>query len=182
MLAALAAMALSALAVSSASAAIVPAKFSSSQFKMSTAGITVKKNGAEAKTCTLPAELQGWVEGSTFLVSSAAGLEPKFSCIGGGYLTMWMFGEAKFDTVTGSYFLKVFDYSEHSLTSPWEGYWQKTGGVGTSPAWANGSGATASTVTFSNAYIGNTFGGQKVTIDGTFKVTNWTGGLVTLSH
>jgi hypothetical protein len=61
------------------------------------------------------------------------------------------------------------------------GNYNQNGGEKFRGKWTNGSGATASTVTFSEAPIGYS-GGQLLTLSGTLKATTPTGGLLTLSH
>lgn len=181
---AVAALAMSAVLASVASAAIVPAKFSSSSIKLTTSNLTVKANGIEPKTC-LAATLPGTAEGQNFYVGNAGGFaESKFTC-GGLSFTMVFLGEARYDTVAGSYAFHVNDFPSWSLQSPWGSYSQQSGasgGGGSNGVWVNGSGSTASTVTFGNPTVGWTFGGKKVSIEGTFKATTSTGGLLTLSH
>lgn len=179
---AVAAMAMSALVASSASASIVAAKFSSSTFKLTTTGITVKRSGAEAKACTPSAQTEGFWDGASFWIGNQPGGETKLSCPSATNLTMVLYGQPKYDTVTGEYFLKVADFGTYSLTSPWGSYKQVTGS-GSTGTWVNGSGATPSTLTFNEAWIGSTVSGsQKITISGTFNVTTTSGGLITLSH
>lgn len=180
--AALAALALSVLVAASASAAIVPAKFSSSSLKLTTSGITVKKNGAEAKTCTPALTLEGYYDGWRAWIGNQQGGEAKFHCPNNvTYLTMAMLAEPKYDTVSGAYSLKFSGCCGSSMMSPYGSYmpWS-TGYTG---AWANGSESAASTLSFNETLIGSTVSGShKITISGTFDVTTPGGGLVTLSH
>ncbi len=186
MTAAMAAMAMSALVASSASAAIVPAEFSSSSFKLTSTGITVKGNGIEPKTCTPSVAIQGSAEpGGGFLASNPGYAESKFSCTGGTAFYMVFLGEALYDTVANRYFLHVNDFPSWSLSSPFGSYSQVSGsGEGGSEAtWVNGSGATASTITFTNQTVGWTYSGKRVSIDGgALKATTPSGGLLTLTH
>lgn len=181
---ALAAMAISAVGgASAASAELVPANFSSSGFKMTVSNLTVRANGIEPKTCT-SATLNGYAEKSQFLAGTHTGYaESKFTCGGlpGPNFTMVFHGEALYDTVSGKYSLHVYDFGSWSLQSPWGSYSQESG-IGSDATWVNGSGGTASTATFKSQTIGWTFGGKQLSIDGTFKVTNSAGGLLTLSH
>jgi hypothetical protein len=179
-----AAMAMSAILASVAAAEVVPAKFSSSEFNLTTSGLTLKRNGIEAKTCVSPSAIEGYAESSNFLASNLEGFaETKFTCGGTSTFTIVLKGTAKYDTVTNSYSLHVNDFNSWSLWSPWsEGYWQNTGGKGSTATWTNGSGSTASTVKFTNQWIGSTFSGKQVTIEGTLKATTLSGGLLTLSH
>lgn len=179
--AAVAAMAMSALVASSASASIVPAKFSNSSFKLTSTGITVKGNGIEPKTCTPSSYIEGYAENSNFLASNPGFAETKFSCTGGTSFSMVLLGEAQYDTVANHYILHVNSFSSWSLNSPYGGYWQESESTAT---WLNGSGSTASTITFTEQTLGHTFfpAGKKISISGTFKATTLSGGLLTLSH
>jgi hypothetical protein len=181
---ALAAMAVSTVGASAASAELVPASFSNSSFKMAVSNLTVRANGIEPKTCT-STTLTGTGEASgEFYAGNAGGFaESKFTC-GGSSFYMVFLGEALYDTETGKYSLHVHDFGSWSLWSPWGSYSQVTGG-GSDATWVNGSGLTASTATFkSQTTVGYTSfpSGKKVSIEGTFKVTTSTGGLLTLSH
>lgn len=173
-----AALALTALVAGSASASIVPAKFSSEFGKISTTGLTLKKNGLEPKTCTFSAWSEGWFSGSQFWFLSE-GEQIRLSC--GIGLNMKMYGEATYDTVTGQYNLHFNDYSEMQLPSPYGYYTQVSKLNGFNASWVNGSGTTASTFKLANQTFGYA-GEQKLTLDGTTKVTTSTGGLLTLSH
>ena len=176
--AAVAAMALSAVLASTAAAAIVPANFSSTSIKLTTSNLTVRANGAEPKLCSA-ATLSGTAENNNFYVGNSGGFaESKFTC-GGAQFTMVFLGEARYDTVAGKYIFHVNDFPSWSLWSPWGSYSQNVAADGT---WVNGSGSTASTATFSGQTVGYTTGGKKVSIEGTFKATTSSGGLLTLSH
>jgi len=183
----LAVAAMTALLASSASASLVAAKFSSASFRFVGSGtITLKRNGIEAKTCELKTPLIGGNFGptSSFQVGNGTFGEAKFTCPTGGtpvYLEMFYWGEAQYDNVTGAYSLRVDNYSEHTLGSPYGQYSQITTGQDRG-SWTNGSGTTASTVTFNEALIGHDTAGKSITFTGTMKVTTSTGGLVTLSH
>ena len=180
LVAGMAVLALSALGASSAAATVVPAKFSSSWFEMSSSGITVKRNGTEAKTCTA-SSIEASTEGNSYFGSNdfpSGGV--RFNCTGGGSLVMGYVGTASYDTVTGKYTLQNKYSSPSYIESPWGPYLQS----GTqSGAWVNGSGSTASKVTYTNQTIGFTYpGNQKITIEGSLKANEFGGGLVTLSH
>jgi hypothetical protein len=178
---AVAAVMLGAVLASSAAAAIVPAKFSSPFFKFTTSGITLKLNGAEAKTCNpSPTTIEGFAEGNQYLMSNQQGGETRFACPNNTMLTMAWKGQAFYDSVSSRYSLRIGSYCCSSLMSPYGQYSQEPGTIG--GTWVNGSGSTASTLTFSNEMLGWTLTGKKITIDGTFKATNSLGGLLTLSH
>jgi hypothetical protein len=182
LVAAVAAMALGAFSAGTASATVFRAKFSTSLFKLSTAGVTIKKNGAEAKSCTLSPAVEMWGEagGAGFVGSNESQWKVRFNCTDGTYLRMSFNGEAKWDSVTEAYFLRVADYTSGSLQSPWGLYSQFTAGTD-DWAWVNGSGATSSTITLNERLVGNV-GGQQITISGTLTAKTSSGGLVTLSH
>jgi hypothetical protein len=182
--AAVASLALTALVVASASAAIVPAKFSGPEFKVSTTGLTVKRNGLEPKTCTFKPATVGLTESEQFYILDNFEGDTKLLCPNGSTpLQMILRGVARYDNVAGTYSLHVNDYTTTNLYGPWGSYWQqsKVVGGGFNGTWVNGSGATASTVTFSNQTFGYTAAGLKMTMEGTVKVTTPSGGLITLS-
>jgi hypothetical protein len=182
LVAAVAALALTALVASSASAAIVPAKFSSSNIKMTTTGITVKRSNLEPNSCTLNAPgYSAFALGNEFYGDNdGVGGTTVFSCPSGKAFSFFFNGKATYDTVTAKYTITLFKNTELSLWSPWGNYKQSSEATA---AWVNGSGATASTVTFNNPTLGLTSeGGKPISIEGTFKATTSTGGLLTLSH
>ena len=175
----LVALALAALGATSASASIVPAKFSSSSFKVTTTGVTLKRNGLEPKTCTLSLPIESSAEGSYFFganyPSSPGGT--KYSCGGVAILGQWFSGEAFYDNVAKTFSLTFDPYSFSTLSSPWGSYSQES----FKASWVNGSGATASTINFNNTTIGFGTDGKALTLTGSLKVTTPAGGLVTLS-
>jgi hypothetical protein len=176
-----AAMVIGALVASSAMAEVVPAKFSSSQIKVTTTGLTVKRNGLEPKACTFKGTTQGETLGELFYIFNNWEGDTRLQCpTVGTQLQMILSGEAHYDTVASKYTFSVQPYPSQTMTySPWGIYWQDYEFSGT---WVNGSGATASTVTFTNQRFGTTTGGQKLTIEGQVKATTPSGGLITLSH
>lgn len=176
-----AAFALTALVAASASATIVPAKFSSEWAKVSTTGLTLKKNGLEAKTCTFRNPTSVYLTGSLMSIFSE-GEQAKLNCPTSiSTLSMVLLGEASYDTVTGKYSIHFKDYGAMQLSSPWGYYDQVSNSGGFNAGWENGSGATASTFTLANQTFG-WISKQKLTLEGTVKVTTTTGGLLTLSH
>lgn len=184
--AAIALLATCALFASAASASLVAAKFSAEEFNFSASGAyTLKRNGAEAKTCELKSSLEGGLFGSqsNFLVSNGTFGESIFTCPNtlGGRLEMLYRGEALYDNVAGTYSLHVLDYTGQEFVSPF-GYYLQSAEQKDRGTWTNGSGATSSTVTFKEAPIGHDSGGKTITFSGTLKVTTPSGGLVTLSH
>jgi len=174
---AVATMALSAVGASSASATIYNANFSTTSFKLSTTGVTIKRNGAEAKTCTASINMSNLGSGN-FIGSNESSGRTLFLCDGGASgLYMRMVGRAKYDSVAEKYYLEIYSYNE-SMQSPWSWYFQYS----QKWTWVNGSGTTPSTVTLNEQLIGYTTTGQPITMSGTFTAKTSTGGLVTLSH
>lgn len=179
----LAALALTAVVgVAPAAAEEVSATWSGSTIRATTSGVTVKKNGADAKSCTLlgGATAGSILSGAAYLANASA--ETRFECSGGTNLwvaTLPIY--PKYDTTTGKYLLKLS--VSHTGLSPWGGGIVQTGAVfkGT---WVNGSGSTPSTVTYEEATLGyQSSTGEPITLSGTFNVTtNSGGGLLTLSH
>lgn len=180
LVASLAAMsALVAVGVSSAAAEVVPANFSGSTIKLTTTGVTIKKSGAEAKTCTFsPSAPVGLItEGFAQPMNNTSTGTSNFSCTGSTKLESILWFEATYDTVTGQYKLYcVGDFAERQ--SPY-GLWAESAFNG---SWNNGSGTTQSTVTYNETQIGQTSTRAPITMTGTFTVTTSTGGLLTLSH
>lgn len=179
--AAVAALAMSAAVVSTASATIVQANFSSSQFTLSTTGLTVKKDGLDPRVCTFKSAPKGEGGGGQFYVYNNFEGDTRFYCpTWNTQLQMILSGNVTFDTVTNKYSFTVNPYPSMNLTfSPWGSYWQSEPISGN---WVNGSGTTASTITFTDQWFGTTNKIDKLTISGTVKVTTPTGGLITLSH
>ena len=169
-----------AVGVSPAAAEEANATFSGSSIKLTTSGITVKKNGSEAKSCTLfGGSAQGPISASYAWPSNSNFSYTLLSCTGGTALEFWMQLVPKYDTTTGQYTLRLGPAGVSSR-SPYGAMTETATGKGT---WTNGSGATNSTVTFNEAQVGllNSTGAS-ITISGTFTATTSTGTLLTLSH
>jgi hypothetical protein len=178
----IAVVALTAITVASASAAIVPAKFSNPSLKLSGSGpITLKRAGIEPKTCELKVPIEAYAEENQFLGSNNWLGETVFSCTSGSTsLVIATYGEVLYDNVAGTYSMHIFDHPGTTMLSPYGSYTQSAGEKFRGK-WTNGSGATASTVSFTEAPIGS-IGGKTITLTGTLKATTSTGGLITLSH
>ena len=174
---AIAAMALGAVSVSSASASIVGAKFSSSSWKLTSTGITVKRNGAEAKTCPPAKAIEG-SGSSSFVASNEWTGASRFNCTDLSSLVMRYVGQAYYDNVAARYFLEISSYNE-ALQSPWgpNSYFQSISDW----TWVNGTAVTPSTMTLNELVIGTTTTGQKITVSGTITAKTASGGLITLS-
>jgi hypothetical protein len=185
LVAAVAAMALTAVTAGTASAAVVAAKFSpASEFYIkATSAVTIKKNGGSAKSCTM-ADIRATPAGSygEFLGANVVGFgETKFTCSGFSPLVMRFMGQAKYDNVSGAYWLQVSDGPSQTLSSPWGGYLQNSSGLD-KWSWVNGSGSTPSTLTLNDVRVGYLAStGENITISGTFKATTLSGGLITLA-
>jgi hypothetical protein len=175
--AAVAAMAIGAVGASPASATIVSAKFStSSEFNIKAAGVTIKKNGGSAKSCNLTAK--GSEFGSGSFIGTSGTMHVTFTCAGSPSLKVYFFGQMKYDTVTGRYWLQLAN-GQTSLESPW-GWYTQTSNQWT---WVNGSGGTPSTIPLEEQYVGYVNGSnEKITISGTLTATTLAGGLITLTH
>jgi hypothetical protein len=177
---------------SSAFAAEVPAKFSSeTAIKATGTGLTVKKNGGEAKTCEIVKTTTGSVANSTggsqgviTLQNDGVFYRTNLSCSGGTTLQLILaVGSAKYETTTGAYFIRFAPFAGSSVSSPYGSYSWAAGSSDVKIGWTNGSGATASTLTFSETVLGiHTDGKSKISLTGSIKVTTSAGGLVTLSH
>jgi len=185
LVAAIAAMALTAMTAASASASIVNAKFSTaSEFYIKApTGVTVKKNGGSAKSCTM-ANIRTASNGGAaeFVGYNGPFQEVNVVCSGSPSLVMRFYGLAKYDTVTGRYWLQVEDGPSTALSSPWGEYWQISSGLD-QWNWVNGSGTTQSTITLNEVRVGYTTSTHEyITISGNLTVTTLTGGLITLTH
>jgi hypothetical protein len=181
--AAVAAMALTAITASSASASIVSAKFSpSGALYVKSTGVTIKKNGESAKTCTVSNIRTEEIGTGAFLGSNEAFGGARFACSGSPGLQLAFYGGMKYDTETGRYWLQISDLSNGSHESPFGPFWQITNGAD-QWTWVNGSGSTPSTMTLNEVYVGYVGSThEKITISGTFTATTLSGGLVTLTH
>jgi hypothetical protein len=179
--------AIGAVAASPAMAELVDGKFSASTVTLSGSGLTVKKNGGEAKTCELkPAT--GKTEGATLYVYNLTSfmLPTVFECTGGTKLSLNFMGvRSRYDTVTGQYSLRLNPpkYTTGYL-SPYGQY--QFGGASLKDViagWTNGSEATPSTIDFNETYLGSVEStGASLTLTGSVKATTSAGGLLTLSH
>lgn len=176
--------ALGAVLASTAAAEVVVAKPSSASFKLSTpSAVTLKRGGAEAKSCTLsPGPVS--TTGFGYLANGPYG-EAFLKCSEGNFLKFYWRYMTYYDTVANRYFITMENWPNGSGVSygptPWGG--QLTQYVSTGPAqgtWTNGSGATMSKVTFSERQIG-TVEGKSVTLTGSFTATTLSNTLVTLS-
>ncbi len=180
-----------ALGASPAMAESVATKFNASTAKLSGTGLTVKKNGGEAKTCDLKATSGTASEtNGTLTVYSLPvwyTLPTRLECTGGTQLHISMIATGKYDTVTGAYSLRSeYGGTEGGYLSPYGSY---VGGYGqpsreTVAGWTNGSGSTSSTINFNETYLGalESDHSAKITLTGTITATTSTGGLLTLSH
>jgi hypothetical protein len=177
--------AFAALVVAPASAENLKATFSGTSMKLTTTGITVEKNGTEAKSCTLnTGATSGPISSNAPFVQNekAGGFQPVtgFTCTGSTKLQVFtLYSQPYFDTTTSKYILPL-EVSTESVTSPWGKYLQNGKALG---VWVNGSALTPSTLTYSKTQIGlHSATGQPITISGTFKATTSSGGALTLSH
>jgi hypothetical protein len=174
--------ALGALLASSASAAIVAAKPSSSSIQLTTTGVTLKRAGAEAKSCNFKATPFGEFEGNAALLENDVGGVTWLKCSEGNYLKMQWLVNVLYDTVANSYSMKILDQSfVETQPTPWGGWLKQVSEGKAKGTWTNGSGTTHSKVTFSEALIGYV-SGKPVTMTGTFTAKTAGGTLLTLSH
>lgn len=179
--------ALAALSASPAMAEIVTTQFNASTAKLSGTGLTVKKNGGEAKTCELKAVTgKTQVNGKLEVYSQ---FWPTFQtildCTGGTKLWISMMATGRYDTVTGAYSLKMnYTFPGGAYVSPWGQYRIGYSGKELIAGWTNGSGATSSTINFNETYLGKHEPAltEDITLSGTITATTSTGGLLTLSH
>ncbi len=182
--------ALAALGASPAAAELVPGKFNASTAKLVGSGLTVKRAGGEAKTCELKATTGTASEGSSALTVYTQpvwfNLPTKLECTGGTTLHISMIAGARYDTVTGTYSLRLVygGTTGAGYGSPYGDYY---GGYGQGKEsfvdWTNGSGATSSKIKFSETYLGaRQTDLSKITLSGSITATTNSGGLLTLSH
>lgn len=180
---AVAVCALLAVGASSAMAEQVATKFSANTIKLTGTGLTVKKNGAEPKTCDIKTPATGTANEASGTASAKNNfwLQTELSCTTGKFsiTTYSMIG--RYETTTGAYTL-LLGGGETSF-SPWGDYYPGYYGqiVGT---WTNGSGLTPSTISFNEFTVGGLTSNPatKISLTGTIKATTSTGGLLTLSH
>jgi len=176
---------LAAVGAAPASASIVNAKFSAGTIKLTTSGVTAKKNGTEAKSCTLSnGATTGTTSGSLTEFSNGGSLGPAtvFLCPSPARLewdTVYSV-EAKYDTVTEKYFLEFWPNFTPVFQDPW-GTGYHSSEIYKVP-FTNGSGLTPSQLTASEAKLGRSLDNKTITMTGTFNVTTKEGGLLTLSH
>jgi len=108
--------------------------------------------------------------------------ELNFNCGAGTILSMAMFVNARYETTTSRYFVRVNDLTWRTQTGPW-GSWLQSTGETIDATWTNGSGPTNSTVKFVNEKIGyDEKTSLPITLDGTFTATTTSNTLLTLSH
>jgi hypothetical protein len=174
--------AIAALTASAAMAEQIPAKASATNIKLSATNITVKKNGAEAKNCELASATGGIEFGSVaYIRSGISDFWTHLTCAGGTQFSMTFYPSALiWDTTTAQYKLQAGSGTGGSFDSPWGSYSSTVNPVG---IWTNGSGATNSTISFSETTIGLIPAtGAKISFSGTFTAKTAAGGLITLSH
>lgn len=176
--------ALAAVSAAPAMASEVLAKPSTSSIMLTAKNITVKKNGAEAKNCEVAEKtVYGNAhEGYAEIKSFTGNLQSYMTCAGGTKFSMdFYLSSLYYDTATSQYKLR----SESALFGAYQSpFGQYEGQVGKpTGVWTNGSGATNSTLTFPETLVGYLqSGGAKISFSGTFTVSTFTGGLITLSH
>lgn len=183
-LAAVAAMALTAVGATSASASILSAKFSGSTAGyLRTTGVTIKKNGGSAKSCTASTIRIEEVGPGAFIGTNESFGGIRFYCSGSWGLQMAFWGYLEYDSLTGRYWLQVLDKTEQQLESPFGYYYQNTGETD-QWTWVNGTSTTSpSTIALNEQYVGKLVStNEKITISGTFTATTLSGGLLKLTH
>jgi hypothetical protein len=177
------------ISTSSAMAEEVGTKFSAGTIQLSASGLTLKKNGGEAKTCTLSAVngIAYQSEGVAEIYNNSFTLLTELNCTGGTLLELPFYATVgRYNTITGKYSVQLTRVGSGVYSSPYGSYnfafnvpsgWVAAG-------WTNGSGTTASTINFNETVIGvlhsNT--STKLTLSGSVKATTGTGGLLTMSH
>jgi uncharacterized membrane protein len=175
--------AFAAIIASSASAAVVSAKFSNETIKLTTTGVTIKKGGLDARTCTIQggsaSGITNWFGGYTMVNENG---EIWFNCSGSTVLQLRVLALPKYDNVALRYFLQMNDAFSTDQASPYGRWWQDSPSL-PDPTYINGSGATKSQLKFVNEPIGYVAAtGAAITLDGTFTATTTSNTLLTLSH
>lgn len=174
-----------AIAASPAMAEIVSTKFNANSVKLS-GTVTVKKNGAEAKTCELKSATGKVTEspGSLQVYTNSTDLQTYFSCTGGTAFSLGFYSAlGRYNTTTGAYSLNLVKVGS-AYQSPWGQYYPGyyTGGE-IIAGWTNGSETTPSTIDFNELNVGALVSGfAKITVNGSLTATTSTGGLLTQSH
>lgn len=177
-----------AVAASPAMASEVGTKFNAGTIKLTGSGLTLKKNGAEAKTCEIKSPSVGTTsesEGYATAYNDSIFLQTNFVCTGGTTFslpTVALLG--RYETTTGLYSLRFEASGTGDVSkSPWGSYYSGYYGMIVG-GWTNGSGATASTINFNEYNVGVLASdvSKKLTLTGAIAATTKTGGLLTLSH
>lgn len=176
-IAVVAALAFSAIATASASA--TEWVQGNTTMKWSNSTITLKK-GESSATCSASGtgtttNSGGFANGSV----TNGGFVVKASCLGGTKVEFCACIMAEKSIGAGVYAVKMWNWwgGLPPYTSPFGAYAQGSAQA----TFTNGSGGTASTLSFSNATLGATEpGGVPITISGTFNVTTGSGGLLTI--
>lgn len=170
--AAVAALALAVVA-STAAAEVKNAKWSHNELSV-TGSVTFTKGGGTPSTCTFNALGGAQKGGSEFIIYNDQFIHGA-SCTYTSWFSWELRGNAKYDTVTKTYFLDAEDGMGSSYSvSPWgsSDLWY-TGGTKVKPPYANGSGATPSTITFNEVTVGKMKTGQTVVANGQLKVVDF---------
>jgi hypothetical protein len=138
--------------------------------------VTAYKNGLQPLTCTAPTSMVGEFFDAQHAVVESFGLalQLKLSCSNGRPLGLVS------EMTTASTTSLWYGGSLEHVVSPWDGGGEYVAQGLMVGDWKNGSGSTASTVTFLKDKAGTTLDGYPVTISGTLKVTTSTGGLLTI--
>ncbi len=165
-------------------------KFNASTIKLSATNLTVKKNGGEAKSCSLAAtagtasEIPG---GFSVYTTIWPDFQTELQCTNG--LKLWLpfeGTESRYNSTTKAYRLVLYAPSGGSYISPFSTfsrYQPRYGAREVTPGWTNGSALTPSTINFNETWLGKAEPGltEDVTLTGTITATTSTGGLLTLS-
>jgi len=144
--------------------------------------LTVKKNGAEAKTCKLLEAVSG-------TAATSSGSIAVYNNTNTFMTELWCSNEkafgldfdpaiGKYNTVTGAYSLNLPWKPNAIHNSPFGVYTQAEH---VAAGWTNGTETTPSTINFNETVLGTVFGGT-LTVTGTITATTSTGGLLAMSH
>lgn len=165
-------------AVAPASAA-VEAKWSPQNAGIKWYGsLAVHDSSGHETTCSQPAAIFGGLVSGSYFEAPTSGEGYRLNCANGKHMTWAPEGNAWFGT---SYSLTFVD--RLSNLGFHEGPFGEWGGELTEGVpFTNGSGSTASKLTFSNTRIGVESGGGSVYATGTLEVKTNSGGLLTLTH
>lgn len=170
-------------AVASASASASSWVQGETSMKWTSPSITLSSNGTNV-SCSLSSATGTTISGPAGLVYNSEYFRTSLTCPGKPQLEFLAYFEVGPKNGDGTYPIYMWNLWSGSYLlagSPFGEYIQETEYGTTQGTFTNGTGGTASTITFQNDVLGYTYPAEKaITISGTFKVTQEDGSLLTL--